>query len=160
MVVTAAQRRPDAAGIGHALLPHFARYNREKDRKHALEVIAKIPRADQAAFLALLQRTMARNRDDDVAEDFAVILLTGTVWFAGYRDFPDAMIRLAEARFCLTETEEFSDFYSFDLEMEHHFGSAPAAPTRAFLRERRASARSSNSSDIIPSEPSTSSSAS
>lgn len=114
---------PDAAAIGHALLPHLSRYNQREDRKRALEVIAKIPRAGEAEFLSLVERAVARDRDDDVAEDFATILLDGMTGFAACRDFPDAVIQLAEARYCLTETDAPEEQFSFsDLEMEQHFG--------------------------------------
>ena len=39
----------DAAAIEHALLPVLDHYNSEDNRKRVLEVIAKIPRADEGA---------------------------------------------------------------------------------------------------------------
>lgn len=116
----------DAVAIAHALLSHLDYYNSEDDLKRVLVVIAKIPRADEASFLALIQRACTNNREDHIAEVFADILLKEFNGSAACRDVPDAMIQLAEARFCLSSVDELrDDLYFADIDMEPRFGLRP-----------------------------------
>jgi hypothetical protein len=107
----------NAAKIAFGLLPHLDDYGHNNMRKRALQVVAKIPKADSEAFLGLVDRACTRNRNDRPAQDFAELLLEGMNGGFACRDFPDVMVRLAESRFCLCEE---------DLRTESWFDYSPA----------------------------------
>lgn len=112
-----------ASKIAFGLLPYFDNYGRNNMRKHALQVIAKIPRVDNDAFLGLVDRACMHNRDDSTACDFAELLLDGRSSEAVCRDFPDAMIRLAESQFCLCEEELPAErWFEVSYEIDSIFG--------------------------------------
>ncbi len=93
----------EAGRVAFALLAHLDGYRMDDMRKRTLNVIASIPRADAAAFEALLQRGCTLDRHDRAASEFAEILLTGLRAGFACRDFPEQMVRLATARFCLSD---------------------------------------------------------
>jgi hypothetical protein len=107
----------EAGKIAFGLLPYFDDYGRNNMRKRALQVIAKIPRADSDTFLGLVDRACTYDQDDSTASDFAELLLDGRSGEAVCRDFPDATIRMAESQFCLCE-EELSTERGFDFSYE------------------------------------------
>jgi hypothetical protein len=94
-----------AGKIAFGLLPHLDSYGHNDMRKRALQVITKIPKADSDAFLELVDRSCARDRNDRAADDLAELLLKGTSGVFACRDFPIAIMRLAESRFCLGDQD-------------------------------------------------------
>ena len=88
----------DAGQIALALLPYLNYYVCKDMRKRVLQVIVKIPKADSGGFLELVDRACTPDRDDPTGGDLAELLLEGLNGVFACRDFPDAMIRLAENR--------------------------------------------------------------
>lgn len=113
-----------AAAIAFHLLPSLDNYHNEQHRKRVLKVVAKIPKAASALFLQLVDRATAKDRHDRAAHDLAELLLENMEGCAAARDFPDAIIRLAQSRFCLPEGDEGSrrDFFPRSIELEPFFG--------------------------------------
>jgi hypothetical protein len=95
----------EAGKIAFDLLPHLESYGHGDMRKHALQVLVKIPRADSDAFLGFVDRACTRNRNDRAADDLAELLLEGTNGVFACRDFPNAIMRVAESRFCLGDQD-------------------------------------------------------
>jgi hypothetical protein len=113
----------DAGKIAFGLLPHLDDYGHDEMRKRALQVVAKIPKADSEAFLGLVDRACTRNRNDRAAHDFAKLLLEGMNGVCACRDFPDAMVRLAESQFCLCEEDLHTErWFDYRHEIEPIFG--------------------------------------
>ena len=77
-------------------------YGHDNMRKRALQVIAKIPKADSDAFSGLVERACHAIGMTALPSDFAELLLEDMNGGFACRDFPDAMIRLAESQFCLS----------------------------------------------------------
>ncbi len=95
----------DAATIAFGVLSVLDSYGHDELRKRTLHVIAKIPKGNAKAFLALLERARTRDRRDRAADDFAGILLEGMNGAFACREFPAEMITLAEGLFCLAEAD-------------------------------------------------------
>ncbi|WP_428306710.1 NACHT domain-containing protein [Lacipirellula sp.] len=95
----------EAAEIAHKLLPDFEDYDFDEQRKTALEVIAKIPRAAPEKFLALIELARGTREERRSVEDFVEIVLEGMTCFAAARDYPDEMIGLAESQMLLAESD-------------------------------------------------------
>ena len=112
----------EAGQIAFALLAHLDGYGMNDLRKRVLTVISKIPRADEAAFQDLLERGCALKRDDLVASDFVEILLPGFNGFFACRDFPQRMVQLTTARYCLSDQDLKRDSYPSGLDIEPCFG--------------------------------------
>ena len=98
--------------------------NVRKDmRKRVLQVIVKIPKADSGGFLELVDRACTPDRDDPTGGDLVELLLEGLNGVFACRDFPDAMIRLAENRYYLSEDElETRERFDHPLALEPIFG--------------------------------------
>lgn len=113
----------DAAAVAHALLPYLTGYRSEKSLQDVVRLIALVPRADEAAFRALIAGTIDRTVDRGIAEAVSDLLLTSLQAYAACRDVPDAVIELAERRFYLTEANVANRQFDFlDMELEPIFG--------------------------------------
>lgn len=113
----------EAGKIAFGLLRYLGDYGHDDMRKRALQVIAKIPKADGEAFLELVDRACTCDRDDSAACDFAELLLKGMNGVSACRDFPDAIVRLAESRFCLSERELHTQRqFDYSIAIEPIFG--------------------------------------
>jgi hypothetical protein len=113
----------NAGQIAFALLPHLNYYVRKDMRKRVLQVILKIPKADSGGFLELVDRACTPDRDDPTSGKLAELLLEGLNGVFACRDFPDAMIRLAENRYYLSEDElETRERFDHPLALEPVFG--------------------------------------
>jgi hypothetical protein len=112
-----------AAAIAHWLIPQFDDYRSEKPRKRTLEVIAKIPNADRAGFLALLHGSEDRDGRDRPTEDFRTIIFASLGGIPAARDLPAAVIEVARNfLFCSDDdvTHEWS--FAYDIHFELRFG--------------------------------------
>ncbi len=117
----------DAGAIALALLPHFDNYHSEELRKRVLQVLVKIPRADEAAVRALLQNDDEDHRDR-IGDDVADLVLHGMEGMAFCRDLPDDVIAFANRHFLLTDD---------DVRGEHPYGSFHEIEPIFGIRERR-----------------------
>jgi gluconate kinase len=114
----------DAARVAFHLLPFLDDYRSEEHRKDVLKVIVKVPKAASALFLQLVERARANDRRDRAADDLAELLLEDMGGYAAAHDFPEAVIQLAQERFCLRDNEEDlrNDFFHSSIELEPFFG--------------------------------------
>jgi hypothetical protein len=113
----------DVGKIALALLPHLNYYVHKDMRKRVLQVIVKIPKADRGDFLELVDRAGTPDRDDPGGGDLAELLLEGFSGVFACRDFPDAMVRLAEKQYYLSEDElETRERVDHPLALEPIFG--------------------------------------
>jgi hypothetical protein len=113
----------DVGKIALALLPYLNYYVHKDMRKRVLRVIVKVPKADSEGFLELVDRACTPDRHDPAGGDLAELLLEGLNGVFACRDFPDAMIRLAENRYYLSEHElETRERFDHPLALEPIFG--------------------------------------
>lgn len=112
------------AGIGHWLLPAFGNYSSQEPCKRVLKVIAKIPKADEARFAAILHGVEKEGqRRDRIADDFRQILFTGVEGMPVARDLPDLVVSVATDYLLASEDDLRRDRYSrSSLDLEVHFG--------------------------------------
>lgn len=95
----------DAGTIVARLLDDLGGYNDGDMRRRALEIFAKIPGSSEESFKDLLYRASSSDSRDDVASEFAELLLTESNSAYVCRDFPEETIQLAMDFFCLTEED-------------------------------------------------------
>ena len=95
----------DAARVAFHLLPLLDNYDNKEHRKSVLKVIAKIPKAASAPFLQLVERARVNDRQGRITDDLAELLLENMEGYAAANDFPEAIIHLAQDRFCLPEND-------------------------------------------------------
>jgi hypothetical protein len=112
------------AGIGHWLLGGFDNYRSEEPRKRVLKVIAKIPKADEARFEAVLRGAVREGpRRHGSGDDFREILLGGVEGMPAARDLPDLVVSVATEYLLASEDDLRRDRYSRSpLELETYFG--------------------------------------
>ena len=92
--------------IAFRLLDHLDGYTSKDSRKRVLKIIAQVPRADEAQFTDLIERATAKkSRGDSTLDDFAEILLIGTMSGSASRDFPEQLARLMLSRWLLSDTD-------------------------------------------------------
>jgi len=116
----------EAGKIAFGILQYLGDYGHDNMRKRAMQVIAKIPKADSDAFLELVDRACTCNWDDCTARDFAALLFKDMHGGFACRDFPDAIVRLAESRFCLREEELHTERrFNRSMEVDLIFGIQP-----------------------------------
>lgn len=128
------------AKIGFQLLRHLDGYRMNDMRKRTLKVIAKVPRGDEIAFKALVDRAIEDEKHDRLADEVSAIFLDGIESWTACRYFPDKIIQLAKSRLLLFEEDLVLDDWrcgrSIDVEpffgiQEHaHFDSFPASSIR------------------------------
>lgn len=110
-------RTPSPAGFEDAglllfkCLPHLDGYNRKELRKRLLKVITKVPLSNRKACRDLIRRATIGDREDQVANEFAEVLLNGMDGGFVCRDMPTDIVDLARAHFRLNDD---------DVSMEHH----------------------------------------
>ncbi len=117
----------DAGKIIARLLDDLNGYNSRDLRKRALEIFAKIPNSAADTFRNILRRAKSANNHDDVAKDFADLLLTESSGTFACRDFPEEIIDLAMSYFCLTDEDlqrirEHGYRHHWSLNIDSHFG--------------------------------------
>jgi len=95
----------EAATIAFALLPHVDNYRCDHLRNKALSVITKIPKARSDNFITLLERACKQKQGDTLGQKFAEYLLDEMNSTFACQIFPDEIIALAEATFCLTNED-------------------------------------------------------
>ncbi len=130
----------EAAKIGFQLLEHLDGYRMDEMRTRTLKVIAKVPRGDEKAFKALLDRAIAGENRDQIVDEVSKILLGGIDGWTACRYFPEAMIRLAKSKLLLLEGDlEFDDWHGgslsniepfFGIQEHTHFDWFPACSIR------------------------------
>ena len=92
--------------IACGLLEQLDGYRNDDLRKRVLETIARVPRANEEAFICLVERVLNEaGRRDPIARDFAEILLYGIDGTPACRDFPEQMARLTMSWCCLTNAD-------------------------------------------------------
>jgi hypothetical protein len=95
----------EAAGeIIVRLLNDLGGYGANDQRDRALEVLAKVPGAVPESFKDLLERA-GEDNPDNVASDFADLLLTESSSSYACEYFPEEITDLAISYFCLTEQD-------------------------------------------------------
>ena len=111
------------AGIGYALLPNLQGYRSDDARDRLLKVLAKIPKADPAAFEGVLRGTQSEDERDWAAEEFQDLLLTRAEGMPAVRDLPKLMVSVA-ADYLLTSGEEIrrDRYRNYSIEVDGHFG--------------------------------------
>ena len=112
------------AGIGYWLLPAFDNYSSQEPRKRVLKVVAKIPKADEARFAAILHGVEKEGQQRDcIADDFRQILFTGVEGMPVARDLPDLVVSVATDYLLIAEDDLRRDYYSrSSLDLETYFG--------------------------------------
>lgn len=130
----------ETAKIAFGLLEHLNEYSMEDMRKRTLKVIAKVPRGDVNAFKALVDRAVADENRDQIADEVSDILVGGIDGWTACRYFPEEIIRLTKAKILLFEEDLDPNngfrSRSIDIEpcfgiQEHtHFDSFPASSIR------------------------------
>lgn len=112
-----------AANIAYELLPYFEDYDSEEQKKATLEVIAKLPLAVPAKFLALIELARGDKEDRRSADEFIEIIFEGTSGLPAARDFPEEVISVAEKLTLLTEAELKPSWdYGYSMDTEPNFG--------------------------------------
>lgn len=129
-----------AAKIGFGLLGQLDGYRMDDMRKRTLKVIAKVPRGDVNAFKELVDRSIADEHRDRVADEVSEILLRGIDGWVACRYFPEEIIRLTKSKLLLLEEDLDGDNWrrggSIDIEpffgiQEHtNFDFFPASSIR------------------------------
>ena len=95
-----------AGKIAYELLDHLDGYRNDDLRKRVLETIARVPMANEKAFIGLVERASnTAKRRDSLARVFAKILLYGIEGTSACRDFPKQMAQLMMSWCCLTDTD-------------------------------------------------------
>jgi hypothetical protein len=111
------------AAIAHGLLPDFADYRSDDQRKRTLQVIAKIPNADRERFAALLQGCSGAEGQGRATEVFREIILESMEGLPAARDMPEVVVAVAtEAFLCSDAALRDGGWYGSDLELETLFG--------------------------------------
>jgi hypothetical protein len=110
----------EAATIAFKLLPHVDVYDRKEQLKNILKVILKVPTGNPAEFALLVERAVARDRSDHVADEFSELILSGMDGTFASRDVPDAVIQIAETTI-IRPKDEPRDFH-FSAEIDSTFG--------------------------------------
>jgi len=114
----------ETAKIAFELLRHLDGYRMDDMRKRTLKVIAKVPRGHTKAFKELVERAIAADRHDRLAEEISEILLGGIDGWNACRFFPEEIIRLAKGKFLLSEKDLAQDDWrrGSTINIEPHFG--------------------------------------
>ena len=95
-----------AGKIAYGLLEQLDGYRYDDLRKRVLETIARVPRANEKAFISLVERASNKaGRRDPIARAFAEIMLYGIDGTPACRDFPEQMARLTMSWCCLTNAD-------------------------------------------------------
>lgn len=95
----------EAAKIGFQLLDYLDGYRMDDMRKRTLTVIAKVPRGDENAVKALIDRSIAEENRNGLADEVSEIVLGGIDGWPACRYLPEEIMRLAKARFLLLEAD-------------------------------------------------------
>jgi hypothetical protein len=114
----------EAAKIAFQLLGQLDGYRMDDMRKRTLKVIAKVPRGDENAFKALVDRVIADENRDRLADEVSEILLGGIDGWTACRHFPEEIIRLTKSKLLLLEEDlDDNDWYRGGwIDIEPFFG--------------------------------------
>jgi hypothetical protein len=111
------------AAIAYWLLDGFDNYRSEDQRKRALKVISKIPRADLERFEALLRVSDEEDHRDRVGDDFREMILAEMEGTPAARDLPDLIVSVATDYLLCSEADIRRDrYYGASLDLETLFG--------------------------------------
>lgn len=114
------------AAIAHWLLPGFDDYRAEAERKRALQVIAKIPKADSERFSALLQGRCSDDERGRPSEELRKIIFEDLEGMPVARDMPELVVSVAKEYLLCSEADISREWrYSIDLDLEPVFGIKP-----------------------------------
>lgn len=115
------------AKIAYWLLDKLNDYSSQDQRQRLLQVIVKIPNADQQRFSSLLQRSQKKNRRDQLVEDMQKMIFTGIDGMSAARDMPDLIILMAKNYILCSESDlQHHAEYGSIGELEPLFGIKPA----------------------------------
>lgn len=127
----------DATEIAFSLLQDNDDWNSRAIQERLLKIIMRIPKASAVRFRELLPKAITSDRDCWPADKLGELLLEGLDGWAVCRDFPDLVIKLAEAKWIAEpSTVEEVRSYShrahkiegiFGLEEHLQFKSFPAS---------------------------------
>lgn len=130
----------EAAKIGFRLLGYLTGYHMDDMRKRTLKAIAKVPRGDEIAFVALINQAIADEDRDRIADEASEVLLSGIDGWTSCRYVPNEIIRLATSRTLLTEEVLDPDDWRradstmiepyFGIRENTHFDAYPASSIR------------------------------
>lgn len=95
----------EAAKIGCRLLEHLDGYRMDDMRVRTLKVIAKVPSGDEDAFKALVDRAIADEERDRIADDVSKVLLDDIEGWNACRFLPAEVIRLAKSQYLMSEED-------------------------------------------------------
>jgi hypothetical protein len=121
----------DAAQLAFALLPQSDdwRFSERQAENRLLKIVTKIPRGAPTRFQQLVERAIA-DPEDHVPSEFAELILEHLDGWPACRDFPDLVIRLAEAKWgisvCRSKPRQSGFVDNFEVEMA--FGLDPISP--------------------------------
>jgi hypothetical protein len=115
-----------AAAIAHWLLHHFDNYRAEDHRQRTLRILAKIPNADRAGFIAILQATGDDRTRVRAARDLRKIIFEGVEGMQAARDIPEIIVSVAN-RYLLMSDAELQQEGGFGSDIDHEllFGIRP-----------------------------------
>lgn len=130
----------EVAKIGFQLLEHLDGYRMDDMRKRTLKVIAMVPRGDESAFRALVNRAIADEHPDRLADEVSEILLGDIDGWTACRYLPEEIIKLAKSRLLLLEEDLDADDWCrgsssniepfFGIQKHTDFRSFPASSIR------------------------------
>lgn len=112
------------AAIAYWLLYGFDDYRAESERKRTLQVIAKIPKADQKRFRALLQGRYSDDERGRFSEELRRIIFEGLEGMPVARDMPELVVSVAK-EYLLCSEADIERCYSIGLDLEPVFGIKP-----------------------------------
>ncbi|MES1950258.1 hypothetical protein S4A8_05343 [Salinisphaera sp. S4-8] len=124
----------EAAAIGFRLIQHLDDYRMEDVRKRIIKSLAKVPRGDERAFRALIERSKTRGEHDPLANVVSEVLLGGVDGWTVCRYLPQEIIGLANSQFLLYEEDiDPNDWrYGSSIGTDHFFGIQEHTPVDSF----------------------------
>jgi len=104
----------DAATIAFELLKKTEDWSLRDFQKDLLKIIAKIPKASSDQFEELVERAINNGRNDSAAEEISELLLRHLDASATCRDFPELIIKLANAKWIVkANPDELARLYPY-----------------------------------------------
>ena len=110
--------------IAYQLLNQLEGYRDNGVRERVLKVIARVPHANGAKFIDLMERASTRSEQHDrLAEEFGKLLINGLDGAPACKCFPEQMAKLTRFMCCLPERAIRSESnFDTSLYTEPHFG--------------------------------------
>lgn len=111
------------AAIAHKLLPDFCSYRSEVQHTAILQIIAKIPMADDERFACLLEGSRGSARRNSATDDFQRIIFRQLDGSFAARDIPNLFVSVAKEYLLCSEADLRREWsYGYSLELETLFG--------------------------------------